>query len=91
MEENKTKFKKELFRSIRTLKGNSKNRGITLIALIITILIILILAGLTINLMIRTKWINWQSRRKHINIQYKFRKRSHNNCLCSYDDGKIYE
>ena len=30
MEENKTKIKKDLFRVIRGLKGNSKNRGITL-------------------------------------------------------------
>lgn len=49
MDENKIKIKKDLFRRIRTLKGNSKNRGITLIALIITIIILLILAGLTIS------------------------------------------
>ena len=48
MEENKTKFKKDLFRGARTSKGNSKNRGITLIALIITIIILLILAGIPI-------------------------------------------
>ena len=30
------KIKKDLFRKTRTLKGNSQNRGITLIALVIT-------------------------------------------------------
>ena len=35
-----------------------KNRkGITLIALVITIIVLLILAGITINLTIRRKWI----------------------------------
>ena len=48
MEENKTKIKKDLFRAIRGLKGNSKNRGITLVALVITIIVLLILAGITI-------------------------------------------
>ena len=48
MDENKIKIKKDLFRRIRTLKGNSKNRGITLIALVVTVIILLILAGISI-------------------------------------------
>lgn len=48
MEEKKTKIKKDLFRGARTLKSNSQNRGITLIALVITIIILLILAGISI-------------------------------------------
>jgi len=39
MEGKKTKIKKDLHRVTRTLKGNSKNRGITLIALVITIVL----------------------------------------------------
>ena len=50
MEEKKTKIKKDLFRGTRTLKGNSKNRGITLIALIITIVVLIILASVAINI-----------------------------------------
>ena len=48
MKEKKNKIKKDLFRAIRGLKGNSKNRGITLVALVITIIILLILAGIAI-------------------------------------------
>ena len=48
MEEKRTKFKEFLFREARTSKGNSQNRGITLIALVITIIILLILAGIAI-------------------------------------------
>lgn len=50
MEENKTKIKKDLFRVIRGLKGNSKNRGITLVALVITIVVLIILAGVIISI-----------------------------------------
>lgn len=39
MEEKRTKFKEFLFREARTSKGNSQNRGITLIALVITMLV----------------------------------------------------
>ena len=49
MEEKKTKIKKDLFGRARTLKSNSKNRGITLIALVITIIVLLILAAVTVN------------------------------------------
>ena len=42
------KIKKDLFRKTRTLKGNSQNRGITLIALIITLIVLLILSGIAI-------------------------------------------
>ena len=52
MEENKTKIKKDLFRAIRGLKGNSKNRGITLVALVITIIVLLILAGVSIAILL---------------------------------------
>lgn len=42
------KIKKDLFRKTSTLKGNSQNRGITLIALVVTVIILLILAGISI-------------------------------------------
>lgn len=42
------KIKKDLFRKTSTLKGNSQNRGITLIALVVTIIILLILAGIAV-------------------------------------------
>ena len=49
MEENKTKIKKDLFRFLMIRKSDSKNAGITLIALVITVIILLILAGITIS------------------------------------------
>ena len=39
MDRNEMKIKKDLFRKTRTLKGNSQNRGITLIAFMITIVL----------------------------------------------------
>ena len=48
-------------------KINIKERGITLVALVITIIILLILAGVTIRYCIRSKWIipeSKDSRRK---------------------------
>ena len=39
-------------------KMKQKKDGITLIALVITIIVLLILAGVTINLILRTKWNN---------------------------------
>lgn len=38
--------------------GNSKQKGITLIALVITIIVILILAGVTISMVFRKWWNN---------------------------------
>ena len=38
-------------------KTNYNEKGITLIALVITIIILLILAGVTIGTALRTKWI----------------------------------
>ena len=38
-------------------KINFKEKGITLIALIVTIIILLILAGVALSTAIRTKWI----------------------------------
>ena len=38
-------------------KGVKKERGITLIALVITIIVLLILAGISIATLTRTKWI----------------------------------
>lgn len=35
-----------------------KKDGITLIALVITIIVLIILVGVTINLILRTKWNN---------------------------------
>jgi Tfp pilus assembly protein PilE len=39
----------------------TKDKGITLIALVITIIILLILAGISINAVIRRKWDNFKS------------------------------
>ena len=44
----KTKFKKNLSRTIKKIDNGSKIRGITLISLVITIVILVILAGVTI-------------------------------------------
>ena len=41
---------------------NLKERGVTLLSLVITIIILIILAGVTINLAIRRKWINPKNR-----------------------------
>ena len=49
MNEKKKNIKKDLFSAIRNWKSNGKNTGITLIALVITIIILLILAGITIS------------------------------------------
>ena len=43
-------------------KQKLQERGITLIALVITIIILLILAGVTLNIAIRRKWIVWKSK-----------------------------
>lgn len=50
MEEKKTKIKEDLFRTTKGKQDNFPNAGITLIALIITIVILLILAGVVINM-----------------------------------------
>lgn len=52
MEENKTKIKKDLFRFLRLRKSDSKNAGITLIALVISIIVLIILASVAINTLI---------------------------------------
>ena len=42
------------------MKYNGKNvqeKGITLVALVITIIVLLILAGVTLNLTLRKKWV----------------------------------
>ena len=54
MDKNEMKIKKDLFRKTSTLKGNSQNRGITLIALVVTIIILLILAGISISALTQT-------------------------------------
>ena len=40
------------------MKEQKKEQGITLVALVVTILILLILAGVTLRNSIRTKWNN---------------------------------
>ena len=40
-----------------------KKSGITLIALVITIIVLLILAGVTLNMLMRRKWSNKASTR----------------------------
>ena len=46
--------KKSIVRN--TKKKSVKEKGITLVALVITIIILLILAGVTIGTALRTKW-----------------------------------
>ena len=43
--------------------AHKANKGITLVALIITIIVMLILAAVAINVLFRTKWNNNQSKR----------------------------
>ena len=40
------------------MKEQMKEKGITLVALVVTIIILLILAGVTLRNSIRTKWNN---------------------------------
>ena len=51
MKENKNKIKKDLFNGVICKEGNRQTAGITLIALIITIIILIILAGVTLNML----------------------------------------
>ena len=39
------------------MNRNRQEKGITLIALVITIIILLILAGVTLNMILRRKWV----------------------------------
>ena len=52
MNRKKTKIKKDFFRTIRGKQSDTQNTGITLISLIITIIVLLILAGVTINMVL---------------------------------------
>lgn len=53
-----TEDKEGSFYIMNNLKNKIKNmKGITLISLVITIVVLLILAGVTINIAIRRKWI----------------------------------
>ena len=49
MKEKKNNFKKDLFKGVVCKERNRKTAGITLIALVITVIILLILAGITIS------------------------------------------
>ena len=40
----------------KIMKGKEEQKGITLVALVVTIIIMLILAGVTLNLALRRKW-----------------------------------
>ena len=48
-------------RKIKLNKKSIKERGVTLIALVVTIIVLLILAGVSIAMLTRTKWINYSS------------------------------
>ena len=52
----KTKFKKYLSNRIKEIGSGSTIRGITLISLVLTIVILIILAGVSINMIFRRKW-----------------------------------
>ena len=41
--------------------SNQSNRGITLVALVVTIVVLIILATISINAVLRRKWINQKS------------------------------
>ena len=49
MKEKKNRIKKDLFNGVICKEGNRQTAGITLIALVITIIVLLILAGITIS------------------------------------------
>lgn len=51
MKEKKNRIKKDLFNGVICKEGNRQTAGITLIALVITIVILIILAGISINLL----------------------------------------
>ena len=53
----KTKIKKDLSNKLKEIGSGSKIRGITLISLIVTIIVLLILAGVTINLAVNNQGI----------------------------------
>ena len=48
----KTKIKKDLSNKIKMIDSGSKIRGITLISLVITIIVLIILAGVTLNMLL---------------------------------------
>ena len=48
-------------RKIKLNKKSIKERGVTLIALVVTIIVLLILAGVSIAMLTRTKWLNYSS------------------------------
>lgn len=50
------------------MKKGESTKGITLIALVITIIVLLILAGITINLTLRRKWNNNKSSGSRTNM-----------------------
>ena len=50
MKEKKNRIKKDLFNGIVCKEGNRQTAGITLIALVITIVVLIILAGVLINI-----------------------------------------
>ena len=52
MNEKREKIKKDLFRTIRGKQSDGKNAGITLIALVVTIVILIIIAGISINMIL---------------------------------------
>ena len=52
MKENKNKIKKDLFNGVICKEGNRQTAGITLIALVITIIVLIILAGVTLNMLL---------------------------------------
>jgi len=52
MKEKKNRIKKDLFNGVICKEGNHQTAGITLIALIITIIILIILAGISINMIL---------------------------------------
>ena len=56
----------------------NKQTGITLIALVITIILLLILAGIAISSLMR-KWIIWKSKNIEIEIRLCISKRKNRN------------
>lgn len=52
MKEKKTNFKKDLFRGVVCKEDNSKTAGITLIALVITIIILIIISSVSIGIIL---------------------------------------
>lgn len=68
----KTKIKKDLFNRIKEIGSGSKIRGITLISFVITVIILLILAAITINSLTNSGLLNKINKAKDESMKSKY-------------------